>query len=175
MCEQKTIAILRNWGLTAFADAVEATLEELASERWESRIFQMGSKGLLIVASRSRPFDIDGPDVSLDDPEWFEGGEEQEQDDLEPGTQEMLDKIIDLVSNGDPDMPLEGALDGMPSAVHGVTRMYPKRFLENAWVELLNHYQDQMIISDSDEIFEYTAVLAVVLNAMQEGLRQRIN
>jgi hypothetical protein len=72
-------------------------------------------------------------------------------------------------------MALETALDGMPSAVHGVTRMYPKRFLENAWVELLEHYQDQMIISDSDEIFEYTAVLAVVLNAMQEGLRQRIN
>jgi len=171
MFEQKAIAIPKDWGLRAFADAVEATLEELATERWESRIFQFGPQGLLIVARRPRMFEIDDPSM-IDPPDWMDDGEAEEQDDLEPRTREMLDKIFDLVGP----VSLDTALDGMPSAVHGITRLYPLRFLEDAWSELQRHHQLHMSEhDDGDEACEYAQVVGAVLDAMRDGLRQRVS
>ena len=173
MFDQKAIAIPKDWGLRAFADAVEATLEELATERWESRIFQLGPGGLLIVARRPRMVDLEDPADMLDVPEWMgDDAEIEEPDDLNPSTREMLDKIFDLVGP----VPLDIALDGMPSAVHGVTRMYPLRFLEDAWSELLRHHELHMTEHDDDgEACEYAQAVAAVLDAMREGLRHRLS
>ena len=113
MFDQKAIAIPRDWGLQAFADAVEATLEELATERWDSRIFQLGPAGLLIVARRPRTVELEDPTDMMDPPDWMgDDGDLEEPDDLEPSTREMLDKIFDLVGP----VPLDIALDGMSSA-----------------------------------------------------------
>jgi hypothetical protein len=171
MFEQKAIAIPKDWGLRAFADAVEATLEELATERWESRIFQLGPGGLLILARRPRLFELDDPDM-LDQPEWMDDGELEDQDDLDPSTREMLDKIFDLVGP----VSLDSALDGMPSAVLGITRMYPHRFLEDAWADLRRHHEQHVSEhDDGDEACEYAQVVAAVLDAMRDGLRQRLS
>lgn len=172
MFDQKAIAIPKDWGLQAFADAVEATLEELATERWDSRIFQLGPGGLLIVARRPRMVDLEDPADMMDPPEWMgEEGELEEPDDLDPSTREMLDKIFDLVGP----VPLDTALDGMPSAVHGVTRLYPLRFLEDAWSELHQHHQLHLREHDDGEACEYAQALGAVLDAMREGLRRRLS
>ena len=58
MFDRKAIAIPVELGPEATAEALEATLLELASECWESRIFQFGLGGLLIVARRPRGFGL---------------------------------------------------------------------------------------------------------------------
>jgi hypothetical protein len=171
MFEQKAISIPKDWGLQAFADAVEAILGELATERWESRIFQLGPQGLLIVARRPRFVDIDDL-MMLDSPDWQQGTDVEEQDDLAPATREMLDKIFDLVGP----VSLHAALEGMPSAVHGVARLYPPRFLEEAWSELQRHHEQHLREhNEGEEACEYAQVVAVVLESMREGLRLRLN
>ncbi len=171
MFDQKAIAIPRDWGLDAFADAVEATLEELATERWDSRIFQLGPQGLLIVARRPRMADLDDPADMIDIPDWMDDGEAEEPDELDPSTREMLDKIFDLVGP----VPLDIALDGMSSAVHGVTRLYPLRFLEDAWAELRRHQELHLREHDDGDACEYAQALDAVLQAMHKGLRQRVS
>ena len=169
MFEQKAIAIPRDWGLRVFADAVEATLEELATGRWESRIFQLGPAGVVILASRPQSFDAD-------DPFFFDGAgwddmKDDEIDGLEPRTREMLDKIFEFVGP----VSLDIALEAMPSAVHGVTRVYPHRFLEEAFEELQQHHEQHISEHDEGETCEYAQVVAAVLLAMREGLRSRLN
>jgi hypothetical protein len=173
MFDQKAIAIPKDWGIRAFADAVEATLEELANEHWDSRIFQLGPGGLIIVARRPRMVEMSDPADMLDAPDWMDDdGEVEEPDDLDPSTREMLDKIFDLVGP----VPLDTAIDGMSSAVHGVTRMYPARFLEDAWSELLRHHELHMSEHDDDgDACEYAQAVAAVLDAMREGLRHRLS
>jgi hypothetical protein len=173
MYEQKAIAIPRDWGLRAFADAVEATLEELATERWDSRIFQLGPGGILIVAQRPRIVELDTPDEMLA-PDWMLDGTEadEDEDDLEPATREMLDKVFDLVGP----VAVEAAVDAMPSAVSGVTRLYPLRFLEDAWTELRRHHEQHVARHDDDQdACEYAQVVGAVLEAMRDGFRSRVS
>lgn len=171
MFDQKAIAIPRDWGLRAFADAVEATLEELATERWDSRIFQLGPGGLLIVARRPRTVELD--EAMLDEPDWMSDDDDfDEADDLDPSTREMLDKIFDFVGP----VPLHDAIDAMPYAVSGVTRMYPLRFLEDAWADLQRHHEMHMTEHDDDgEVCEYAQAVAAVNAAMRDCLHQRLS
>ena len=175
MFEQKAIAIHSKAGPQAFADALETTLAALGADRWESRIFQFGSEGLLIVAQRGCARE-DGSCAMLDETAWEDNAAvdalPDAMDDLAPDTREMLDRIFDLVGQ----VPLEDALAQMPNAVHDVTLLYPVRFLREAWSDLRRHREQHMIEHDTGgEPCEYAQVVGLVLEAIQAGFRRRLS
>ncbi|MCU0690405.1 MAG: hypothetical protein MUF54_03300 [Polyangiaceae bacterium] len=181
MFDQKAIVIPKEYGLRAFGEAVSATLEELVAEHWDSRLFQLGPAGLLIVARRPKHLHLDGPDSLLSRPtlrshEFDDTPDsddpDAEDDDLEPTTREMLDKIFDLVGP----VPLEEAVAAMPSAVPGIARLYPARFLENSLADLRRHRQEHVDRhGEETEQCEYGRVLQAVIERMHIELRNRLS
>lgn len=187
MFEQKAIAIPTDWGMQAFADALERILNQLAAEGWNSRMFQFGPSGVLVLAHRTRFTNL--LDAPVPEPEELLHGQvnafdDDHGDDVSSGfmpdprrelqslTRQMLDRIFDLVGAAS----VSEALEAIPTATNWVAEMYPYRSLNEAFGELQGHYRRILRAHDaSDETTEYAQIIAAVLNGMRHAIACRVN
>lgn len=172
MFEQKAIAIPRDWGLQAFADALEAILSQLATEGWDSRMFQMGPSGVLILAHRARVIELLEARAfdTADRANALPFGDPDVPDPLSGPVRDLVDHVFDFVNT----MPLSLAVEAAPEAVKYVASFYPYRFLDDAIVELENHLHDHRgEHGDSDESCEYSIMVAAVVEALRAELSKR--
>jgi len=168
--EQKTIAIRNGSDPHALADALATTLTELDAEKYESRIFQFGPQGLLVVAQRE--VDLDPGALMEAYANMRRDGGPGIADDLDPATRDMLDKIFDRVG----DVPLEAALLAMPGAVKEITRNFKTRQLDDAMQDLLKHRLLLMLVEDPEErLSEYEQVVEAVMDEMHRQIGQRLS
>ena len=177
MYDQTAITIARGTDSHEFAHVLQITLERLQREQWESRIFQFGHEGVMIVAHRVNPTEISSqelepwqvPDELLPVSERFDWG--TEFDLLDPVARSALDRIFDVLGPVPDDLLLDALELAVPIALAHDT----PRTLEHVAEHLREYYEVHLANLDEAEDHTYAQTILAVVGLVQELFAHRVN